>query len=276
MKSWQDIEPGVLVDFEIKKLCQAGILITKNYDEKFIKQTCYEIRAGEIAWYTYKREPPFRKVSIKNQGGVYLPPKGYVTIITMEELEFPVDCIGRIMTKGQLFSIGISAVNTYVDPGFSGPLGITLMNHSSKPIFIPVGEPIAKIEFTKLTKAVGDPYKGRHLQGGDLWPIPDSYYNIPPSIDTTKYPDELKDPIIRKIENTKYTIRALSIIIIPLIISSILFWILNWRSLTLTVRSVGIIISGVIAILAIIAKWWESLSRFLKLFKKDNGDEYSL
>lgn len=272
MKSWENIEPGVIVDFEIKRLCEDGILIAKNYDKRFVKQTCYELRVGDIAWYTYKRDPALRKQSIRNQGGVYIPPKGYVTIITMEELKIPEDCVGRIMTKGQLFSIGISAVNTYADPGFNGPLGITLINHSSKPIFIPIGKPIAKIEFIKLTKAVSDPYKGHHLQAGDLWPIPDSYYNIPPSINTTKYPEELKDPVIRRIENiiknAKYTIRALFIIITPLIISSILFWILNWKSLSSIVKYAGIIINGIMGLWAIVAKWWEPLSRFLSYMKR--------
>lgn len=278
MKYWKNIKPGIIADFEIKKLCPSE-LITKGYDPGSVKQTCYELRVGETVWYTYLKNSKLRKTSVKDKGGVYLPPKAYATIITMEELELPTDCVGRIMTKGQLFSIGISAVNTYADPGFSGHLGITLINHSTKPVFIPIGEPIAKIEFIKLNTAVKEPYRGPHLQASKLWPIPDSYYNIPSSIDTTKYPEELKEPVIKETENkislikdelTKktYTLIALFVIIVPLIISSILYWISNWPSMTSTAKTVFIIIWIGAGILAGIINYWKIISGFfLKLFK---------
>lgn len=279
MEYWENIKPGIIADFEIIKLCPSKLII-KGYDPESVKQTCYELRVGETVWYAYLKNTKFRKTSIKEKGGVYLPPKAYATIITMEELELPTDCVGRIMTKGQLFSIGISAVNTYADPGFSGHLGITLINHSTKPVFIPIREPIAKIEFIKLNATVRDPYRGPHLQAGELWPIPDSYYNIPSSIDTTKYPEELKEPVIKEIENkislikdelTKktYTLIALFVIIVPLIISSILYWISNWPSMSLTAKSVFIIILTISGALASIINYWKTISGFfLKLFKK--------
>jgi dCTP deaminase len=287
MGKWDNIKPGILVDWEIKELCPDG-LITGNYDPKFVKQTCYELRVGKTAWYTYRRNPEYRKVSIEDQGGVHLFPNAYVTIMTMEELEIPKDCVARIMTKGQLFSLGIAAVNTYADPGFSGPLGITLMNHSNRNIFIPIGEPIAKIEFVKLNRAVKDPYKGPHLKAGRLWPIPDSYYNIPLSIATQRLPDELKELSILEIEDkirtieTKLTqktqtIIALFIVIVPLIISSVLYWISNWSSMTPILKTAIIITTSVMATLAIVTNWWKSISGFLQLFRKKNGkDEHSV
>jgi dCTP deaminase len=267
MADWEHIKPGILADFEIKGLCPSKLIINR-YDPRCVRQTCYELCVGEIVWYTYIREPESRKVSIKDQGGVYLPPKAYATIITREELKLPADCVGRIMTKGQLFSIGISAVSTYVDPGFSGPLGITLINHSSKPVFIPIGEPIAKIEFTKLSTAVKDPYKGPHLQAGSLWPIPDSYHNVPSSINTKKHPEELKDTIIKEIENKTSLIKVLFIIMVPLIISSIFYWISNWASMGLIAKYVITISSSVAIALAAIITCLKSLSGFFKsLFK---------
>ncbi len=280
-KDWDDIQPGTIGDFQLKKICPKK-LITKCYDPGFVKQTCYELRVGNTVWYTYLRDSALRKKSIKEEGGVYLPPKAYATIITMEELELPADCVARIMTKGQLFSIGISAVNTYADPGFIGNLGITLINHSNKPVFIPIGEPIAKIEFVKLRKEISEPYKGPHLNAGKLWPIPDAYYNIPPSIDTTEYPEELKEPVIKEIENkisliknelTKktYTLIALFVIIVSLTISSILYWISNWPSMSSTAKSVFIIFLTISGALASIINYWKTISGFfLKLFKKDS------
>jgi dCTP deaminase len=265
MTKWEDIKPGILIDSEINALCSSKLLITNNYDSRFVKQTCYELRAGDTMWNTYIRNPELRKVSIKERGSVYLPAKGYATIMTMEELKLPPDCVGRIMTKGQLFSIGISAVNTYADPGFNGPLGITLINHSTKPIFIPIGDPIAKIEFEKLNAEVAEPYKGRHLNAGDLWPIPDSYYKVPSSIDVKKYPEELKHPIIKETQNK---IRVLFILTLPSFIASILYWISNWKSMSTIAKSIFTITYVLLATLAAVIWRWKEISGFLKSLRR--------
>jgi dCTP deaminase len=54
-----------------------------------------------------------------------------VVLITHEELEIPPNIIARIINKGSLFSIGLSPVCTYADPGFTGNLGVVTPNTSS-------------------------------------------------------------------------------------------------------------------------------------------------
>ena len=68
----------------------------------------------------------------------------------MERISLPDRLLGRVLAKGQLFSIGILPVCTYADPGFDGRLGITLFNFSRHYISIKPGQPIAKIEFSIL------------------------------------------------------------------------------------------------------------------------------
>ncbi len=58
-----------------------------------------------------------------------------------------------MVCKGSLFSIGLSHVATYADPGFKGNLGIVTQNLSDKYIVPPPGEQIAKIDFTQLSGA---------------------------------------------------------------------------------------------------------------------------
>jgi dCTP deaminase len=84
--------------------------------------------------------------------------------------------LGRILTKGRLFSVGILPVNTYADPGFTGRLGITLYNASQRYLKISPGEPIAKIEFSVLPKPVSREYRGQHGYETEIWPISTQFF----------------------------------------------------------------------------------------------------
>ena len=99
---------------------------------------------------------------LKEGYNLLLKPKQTLVVITMESLRLPANVLGRILTKGVLFSIGILPVNTYADPGFSGRLGLVLHNLSNSYIRITPGDPIAKIEFSRLQNAVHRPYEGQH------------------------------------------------------------------------------------------------------------------
>jgi dCTP deaminase len=92
-------------------------------------------------------------------------------LITLEEVDIPDNMIARVISKGSLFSVGLSPVSTYADPGFAGNLGIVTQNLSDKYIQIPVGEPIAKIEFSTLSSVVTRPYRGQHGFQTKIWPI---------------------------------------------------------------------------------------------------------
>jgi dCTP deaminase len=108
--------------------------------------------------------------------GFVLGPKRHVVCITKEALRLPDDVLARVLTKGQLFSIGILPVNTYADPGFVGRLGITLWNASNRYILITPDQRITKVEFQRLPKAVERPYAGQHGYETEIWPIPQQFY----------------------------------------------------------------------------------------------------
>jgi dCTP deaminase len=102
---------------------------------------------------------------------ILIKPGHRVVLITSEELAVPIDMVGRVVSKGSLFSIGLSPVSTYADPGFSGQLGIVTQNLSDKFIVLPIGEAIAKIEFSRLSAPAQHPYQGQHGFQTQIWPI---------------------------------------------------------------------------------------------------------
>lgn len=51
---------------------------------------------------------------------ILIKPGHRVVLITHEELAVPDDVLARVVSKGSLFSIGLSTVATYADPGSPG------------------------------------------------------------------------------------------------------------------------------------------------------------
>jgi len=165
---------GTLTDDRIEKLCDRGILIAQNYKKENIVQACYELTASSIY---YDINDNFKRIDIDEDKFNYIliKPKQSVVIITQEELNIPPDIIGRVLTKGKLFSIGLLPVNTYADPGFQGNLGIVLHNNSINYLKLKVGGAVAKIEFSALQEPVNKPYSGQHGYKTNIWPIPVEY-----------------------------------------------------------------------------------------------------
>lgn len=165
---------GTLSDTQIRRFAEQGLLISKGYNPENVHQACYELSASNIY---YSQSDNFERIDICKLEYEYIliKPKQSVIMITSEELKIPYNCIGRLLTKGKLFSVGLSPINTYADPGFNGSLGIIFHNSSTDYLKIPRGEPIAKIEFSVLEANVETPYNGQHGYKTKIWPIPVEY-----------------------------------------------------------------------------------------------------
>lgn len=163
---------GTLNDIEIKNAVDNEKLIEEGYEEKNIKQACYELRAGNTYFDLSKNVAEGgEKHEIPDDGVIIFRPHQTIVIITKEKLKIPNDILARVLTKGILFSVGLSPVNTYADPGFHGHLGIVLNNTSNNYLKIKCGETIAKIEFDRLMNPVNTPYYGQHSFETGIWPV---------------------------------------------------------------------------------------------------------
>jgi dCTP deaminase len=160
---------GTLNDSVIKKMCTEGKLIVENFKEKNVKQACYELRASNIYYDVTVSD---RKIEVEDNEYILIKPKQLVVIMTLETLDLSSNMLGRILTKGKLFSVGLLPVNTYADPGFSGKLGIVFSNLSTNYLKLKPKDAIAKIEFCKLEHSVEKPYSGQHGYETEIWPIP--------------------------------------------------------------------------------------------------------
>jgi dCTP deaminase len=156
-----------LCDADIEAAMANGNLV-RGGDVSQIGPACYELRMGTIYYDLTEGD---RRIDASQSGKILLKPGHRVVLITQEELAVPANIIARVASKGSLFSVGLSPVSTYADPGFSGNLGVVTQNLSDKYIEIPVGEPIAKVDFSLLSNAVKRPYRGQHGFQTQIWPI---------------------------------------------------------------------------------------------------------
>lgn len=163
-----ETKTGTLSDDEIVALCEKGILIEGNYSRERVRQACYELRCGNVY---YDLNQGNKRYTVNKPEFILLKPKQTLVVITHESLRLPPDVLGRILTKGMLFSIGILPVNTYADPGFSGRLGIVMHNLSNSYLKIIPEDAIAKIEFSRLENPVSRPYEGQHGYQTEIWPL---------------------------------------------------------------------------------------------------------
>jgi dCTP deaminase len=112
LKLEPDLHSGTLSDSHIQQAADQGWLISEKFDSKGLKQACYELRAGNI-YYELDRadrdKNPIRYELGSNEY-VLLKPKQFITVITQESIKLPPNVLGRVLTKGQLFSIGVIPV----------------------------------------------------------------------------------------------------------------------------------------------------------------------
>ena len=176
-----------LSDIDILSHINKGRLI-QNADIKRIGPASYELRMGSTYYDLTESDSP---INIKRNEFILIKPGHRVVLISHESIAVPDTMIARITSKGSLFSIGLSAVSTYADPGFSGQIGIVTQNVSDKYIRLPIGEPIAKIDFSYLSQPANSPYSGQHGYQTKIWPI---------RHDLQKNYDEIKDDLRVKSE----------------------------------------------------------------------------
>lgn len=155
-----------LSDIEIKSALNNNSLIS-NYEKSQIGTACYELATSNV-YYDLTESPD--PITIKPKENIIIKPGHLVVLITEDSLDIPKNILGRIISKGSFFSIGLSPVSTVADPGFKGKIGLVTQNLSSKYIIIPIGEKIAKIHFEKLSSA-SEGYLGQHGFHTGIWPI---------------------------------------------------------------------------------------------------------
>lgn len=163
----------IMTDTQIRAEADAGHLVSANYSPDSVDGCSYEFRAGDTA-YRYDYDHKSTRQETAQIHIIY--PFETVTLITLEKVRLTQSHFLLLFSKGSLFSLGLVPVCTGADPGFTGPLGVTLTNLSPRPVQIAAGTRIIKGVFFKLRVPAEKSYTGQHGDATMHWPYPDQYH----------------------------------------------------------------------------------------------------
>ena len=93
---------------------------------------------------------------------IRLPPGRRVLTHTLEEVAIPINVAASVADKSSWARQGISAFNTFFDPGFVGRPTLELVNHSNDTIEVQAGDPICQLIFHWLDQPTDRPYAGKY------------------------------------------------------------------------------------------------------------------
>lgn len=90
---------------------------------------------------------------------------------TVERFALPHNVCGSVLDKSSWARVFVSAMNTHLDPGWTGWLTLELVNHGLKPVTINKGDPICQIKFEWLDEPTDLPYVGRKYSDQPARPV---------------------------------------------------------------------------------------------------------
>ena len=90
-------------------------------------------------------------------------PNDFKLANTIEDFVMPLDVAGQVMDKSSFARVGVSAYNTWLDPGWRGNLTVELCNHGPNKVHIARGDPLVQIVFWRLDAPTLRPYTGKYM-----------------------------------------------------------------------------------------------------------------
>lgn len=126
----------LLVDKEIKRLCNDRKLIKNGYKEENVNSISYDLTIGEFL--------------DSDKQSIDVMPGEFVIIKTNEELTIPNNFTGRIGEKNSLLRLGLVVDGPQYQPGHTTYAFLRVQNISSAVITIEKGLSIAQIFFEEL------------------------------------------------------------------------------------------------------------------------------
>jgi len=166
------LDRGILLANKIHELCEAGLVISEEYESGNLRPAAYTLRIGDA----YIDSDGLEQRLSEERKSIVFRKNSIIFVSTKEKLELPYYIIARFNLRVNWVYNGILlGTGPQVDPGFSGYLSCPLYNLTDKDIMIRRGEEFATIDFEKTTSFLpGTPIeekrvliqnaKNKHLQ----------------------------------------------------------------------------------------------------------------
>ena len=147
-------------DIEIQEALRIGDVSITPFDENMLQPASYDLKVGKHAASVPKNGDDGR-IDVEKEGVLFIAPYAPAVIFTREQLRLSTSYVGHFGLKSKLARRGITAsVGLQIDPGFSGPLSVTLMNHTPTPVGLNFEEDFLTLELDRLAVAASRGYSG--------------------------------------------------------------------------------------------------------------------
>jgi deoxycytidine triphosphate deaminase len=170
---------GIIRDAEIRSAIERDLLLVKDTaDMSRVRQASYELRLSDRVEYLILQDGKGGNATAKYErpadgiGPILrIDPGQTVKVEVKETFNLPTNVAAHVIPVGNIYKLGLSPETTYADPGYDGDFFIILSNFSPRVVEVPVGEPIARVEFVRLAKETSRPHPGsKQRKEPKIWP----------------------------------------------------------------------------------------------------------
>lgn len=150
-----------LSNVEIEQELAAGNVVISPFDPTMLQPASYDMKIGKNAATVPRNGEP--RVDLEDKRVLIIPGYAPASIWTMEEIRLPLNMVGHFGVKSGLSRRGLFAsVGIQIDPGFSGPLSVSLMNMTPNPATLSYGESFCTLELERLAVPASEGYSGEY------------------------------------------------------------------------------------------------------------------
>lgn len=150
-----DLEPTALLsDTQIRQAIEeCDLLINRavSYDPESVKYASYEVHAApEVGRVDFLDDGELEEAVRSQTREISIAAGDTVRLFTQEHFSLPADVFATVTGLGQLYAAGLTVGSTYVDPGTSYRIYLSVSNVSDREVIIPAGSPIGRAQFFVL------------------------------------------------------------------------------------------------------------------------------
>ncbi len=161
---------------QILRAIRQGEIAIDPFDPEMLQPASYDLKVGRHA-ATAGRPSGDPRFDLEQEGSLLIPAYAPAVVFTKEELRLSTSYTGRFGLKSKFARRGLAAsVGTQVDPGFHGPLSVTLRNQTPTSMVLNYEEDFLTLELEKLEVPASHGYRGEYqgkktFTAGDLEPV---------------------------------------------------------------------------------------------------------
>jgi len=151
----RELPPAALLnDVQIQMAIEKhGLLVNPAvfYDPNSVKYASYEVHAApEVGRLDFLEDGELEEAVRTQTKEISIAPGDTVRLFTAEHFSLPSDVFATVTGLGQLYAAGLTVGSTYVDPGTSYRIYLSVSNVSDREVIIPAGSPIGRAQFFVL------------------------------------------------------------------------------------------------------------------------------